>query len=312
VATGISSGSDEAFVHDTQRIKSLHLEPDLLKKLVIGGEINRYSLRPISGKYILYITADVNMDKYPNAKRLLDEHSHKLFNRKEAAPGYQLNRPRREKLFKKPKILVRQTASKIMATYDPDGWYCLKSGILIQLPDNSTLSYYYLLALLNSKLINFIYQDLVGEEVRIFPEVKPVQLFKLPIKEIPFEEQKPIIEKVEVMLSKNKELYEQSSRFLALLKSEFGLEKLSSILEQWYTLDFAAFMAELAKKKITLSLARKTEWMEYFDKQKAIIAVLKDTIDTTDREIDQMVYALYALTPDEIAIIEKAVHLNNQ
>lgn len=232
----------------------------------------------------------------------------KLIKRREAASGqikwYALNWPRRRKLFEQPKIIIRQTASRIMATYDADGWFCLKSCILIQLPNNSTLSYSYLLGVLNSRLMDFIYQSLVGEQSRIFPEVKPVQLFKLPIKEASFTEQEPIAGLVETMLSKNKALYAQSSKFLALLKSEFGMEKPGSALEQWYMLDFAAFMAELAKKKITLSLAQKTEWMEYFDQQKTAVNALKATIDATDRKIDQMVYALYALTPDEIAIIE--------
>ena len=109
------------------------------------------------------------------------------------------------------------------------------------------------------------------------------------------------------MLAKNKELHDVSSKFLALLKSEFGLDKPGGKLEQWYTLDFAAFVAELTKKKIPLTLAQKAEWMEHFEKQKTIAAALKSSIDTTDREIDQMVYTLYALTPEEIQIIEEAV-----
>ncbi|HAN79627.1 MAG TPA: restriction endonuclease, partial [Bacteroidales bacterium] len=55
------------------------------------------------------------------------------------------------------------------------------SGLIVQLPLDSKISYHYLLGLLNSKLIDFLYHDLVPEENRIFPEVKPVQLFKLPI-----------------------------------------------------------------------------------------------------------------------------------
>lgn len=304
VATGISSGSDEAFVHDAKKITEFHLESQLLKKLIIGGEINRYSLEPNSGKYILYVTANVDMNTFPNAKKLLDGYAHKLFNRKEAAAGYQLNRPRREKLFNRPKILVRQTANRIMASYDPDGWYCLKSGILIQLPDDSKLSYHYLLSVLNSKLINFIYQDLVGEEARIFPEVKPVQLFKLPVKVASEKNQGPLKEKASMIQLKNKELHDVSLKFLALLKSEFGLEKPGSKIEQWYLLDFAELVSELAKKKIILTLSQKAEWMEHFEKQKIVAMGLKAAIDATDREIDQMVYALYGLTADEIATVE--------
>lgn len=96
-------------------------------------------------------------------------------------PYYVMLRPRREKLFINPKILIRQTANKIIAALDKDNWYCLKSGLIVQLPDNSELSYEYLLGLLNSRLMDFIYRDLVCENARIFPEVKPVQLFKLPI-----------------------------------------------------------------------------------------------------------------------------------
>jgi hypothetical protein len=69
-----------------------------------------------------------------------------------------------------------------MAAYDEESWYCLKSGIIVQLPEKTELLYKYLLGLLNSSLMDFLYKDLVNEDNRIFPEVKPIQLFKLPIK----------------------------------------------------------------------------------------------------------------------------------
>jgi hypothetical protein len=69
-----------------------------------------------------------------------------------------------------------------MAAFDTDGWFCLKSGIIVQIRDETQCTYLYLLALLNSRLMRFLYNDLVGEQARVFPEVKPVQLFKLPIR----------------------------------------------------------------------------------------------------------------------------------
>ena len=109
-------------------------------------------------------------------------------------------RPRRQKLFENPKILVRQTANKIIAAYDEDKWYCLKSGLIIQLPEQSDLHYFYLLGLLNSKLLDYLYHDLVIEDNRIFPEVKPIQLFKLPICKASKENQSKIIKIVETIL----------------------------------------------------------------------------------------------------------------
>ena len=79
-----------------------------------------------------------------------------------------------------------------MAAYDEEKWYCLKSGIIIQLPGETNISYKYLLGLLNSLLMDFLYNDLVNEDNRIFPEVKPIQLFKLPIKIAPEQIQKSI------------------------------------------------------------------------------------------------------------------------
>lgn len=308
VATGISSGLDSAYVVNPAQISKLDLEQDLLKKLVVGGEVNRFCIAPESGKKIIYLTAEDRLDNYPNISRSLQPYKEQLIKRREAAngkiPWFALNWPRRRKLFDSPKIVIRQTASRIMASFDTDAWYCLKSVILVQLPSPTATSYLYLLALLNSKLMDFIYQDLVGEQARIFPEVKPVQLFKLPIKEVDKKEQQPLIDKAKIMLAENKKLYELSSKFFALLKSEFTLEKPSTKLEQWYTLTFAEFTAELAKKKIALTVAQKAEWMEHFEKQKAIANAIKVAIDTTDHEIDQMVYALYALTPEEIAIVE--------
>jgi len=201
VATGVSSGLDKAYVYKHSEINELLLEKDLLKKLIIGGEINRFSLIPISGKSLVYITNENNISEFPNTEKQLLQFKNQLIKRREAANGtiewYSLNWPRRKKLFDNPKILIRQTANRIIAAFDNDGWYCLKSGLIVQLPDNSDLHYYYLLALLNSKLFDFLYHDLVNEDNRIFPEVKPIQLFKLPIKEADKIEQEQIINLVE-------------------------------------------------------------------------------------------------------------------
>lgn len=186
VATGVSSGLDAAYVYTEARLKELKIEKTLTKKLIIGGEINRYRIEPESTKSILYITADTNIEKFPNALKVLLPYRAKLRLRREAAngkiPWYALNWPRRQKLFDETKILIRQTASKIMAAIDHDGWYCLKSGLVVQLPLNSSIDARYLLALLNSRLLGFFYNELVGEQGRVFPEVKPIQLFKLPIR----------------------------------------------------------------------------------------------------------------------------------
>jgi len=199
VATGISSGLDKAYVFTKKEIAEKSLEVALLKKLIVGGEIHQYYLNSISEKSIIYITDENDVSTYPQIQKELLNNKSQLELRREAANGtikwYSLNWPRRKKLFEQPKILVRQTANRIIAAYDDKKWFCLKSGIIIQLPQDTQLNYLYLLGLLNSSLMNFIYTDLVHEEERIFPEVKPIQLFKLPIK-VADEKAQIIVEKL--------------------------------------------------------------------------------------------------------------------
>jgi len=190
VATGISTGFDRAYIYTQQEIEKFSLETALVKKLVIGKEINRYSLEPISGKKIIYITPDEKIDKYPRIKEKLLPFKQSLMKRREAAngqiPWYSLNWPRRLKLFVEPKILIRQTANRILATIDREKWFALKSAIIVQVKKEYNLSLEYLIGILNSKLMQFLYSDLVGEQNRVFPEVKPVKLFQLPIRIIDF------------------------------------------------------------------------------------------------------------------------------
>ena len=205
VATGISPGLGEAFVIKTEKAKKNGLENEIIKKLVIGGEINRYELQPKSGKGIIYFTNKMSISDYPETERHLISYKVKLENRVETKSGvipwYVMLRPRRQKLFEEPKILIRQTANRIIAAYDDEKWYCLKSGIIIQLPSETNLSYKYLLGLLNSSLMDFLYNDLVNEDNRIFPEVKPIQLFKLPIKIADTASQKEVSTLVEKIVS---------------------------------------------------------------------------------------------------------------
>ena len=55
-----------------------------------------------------------------------------------------------------------------------------------------------------------------------------------------------------------------------------------------------------------MSLEQQAEWMAYFTKKKTEANALQREIDRIDKEIDQLVYQLYGLSPEEIAIVENA------
>ena len=128
-------------------------------------------------------------------------------------------------------------------------------------------------------------------------------LFRSPCKIISLPQQKPFIEKAEIMLSKNKQLQEIKQSFILLIKSKWSTLNITNKLDEWYNLSFEDFRKELEKQKIKLSLQEQAEWMQYFNGQKHKSELLQNTISQTDNEIDEMVYQLYELTEEEKAII---------
>ena len=207
--------------------------------------------------------------------------------------------------FDDEKIIIRQTADEIIAHLDSTKSVNLNNVYNVGRPRNG-LNMKYILCILNSTLMKAVYRAISQEKGKLFAEVKKVYLEKLPIKEISEPKQMPFIKKAEIMIAKNEELFNVSSKFLALLKSELSLENIRPKLKQWHRFDFASFITELKKENIALSLTQKAEWMNYFEQQNIIITALKKDIQTIDLEIDQMVYALYNLNPEELDIVKKA------
>ena len=117
-------------------------------------------------------------------------------------------------------------------------------------------------------------------------------------------EQQPFIEKADLMLSLNKQLQETSQKFQRNIQREFNLEKLSAKLENWVQLSFNEFLKELEKSKVKLTLSQKAEWEDYFIQESKRALEIKHQIDTTDKQIDPMVYELYGLSEEEIKIVE--------
>ena len=207
---------------------------------------------------------------------------------------------RYEKL-NKPKIIItgiRYFEAIIDATNE---YLPAKSTVTIT-GDLNTL--YYLIAVLNSKLISFFirenyYSSSMGGGINFTPDL----VRTLPIPNIP-EETQPFIDLADRMLSLNKDLQTKRARFLRRLQDNMPEVKINGALEEFDKLDFAGFVAELKKQKIKLSLVQQDEWEEYFNLYKAACNELSAKIAATDKEIDSRVYALYGLTDEEIKIIE--------
>jgi hypothetical protein len=111
-------------------------------------------------------------------------------------------------LERNPKIIYRQTANKIIAILDTNSNYLDKTvHLIVSKDDYSRVDLKYVLALLNSSLLNHLYTDIAQErEGRAFAQVKTTYIKKLPIKIVGTTEQKSLISLVDNILAITKDV----------------------------------------------------------------------------------------------------------
>lgn len=215
--------------------------------------------------------------------------------------NFRQNFPNRYEKLNKPKVII--TGIRYFeAIIDSTNEYLPAKSTVAITGDLNAL--YYLIAILNSKIINFYirenyYSSSMGGGINFTPDL----VRTLPIPNIP-EDVQPFIDLADKMLSLNKDLQAKRARFIRRLQDNMPDIKITGTLETFDTLDFAGFVAELKKQKIKLSLVQQDEWEDYFNQYKAACTELTSAISATDAEIDTRVYALYGLTDDEIKVIE--------
>lgn len=252
-------------------------ESELTKKVITGSDFNRYSFND-SNQYIIYDT--------------------KL-----------LHRPRKKEIFEATeKILLRQTGSFPICTIDYDQYYTLDTvhnGLLV----NNDFSLKYILTLLNSKLLRFLYESSINEGGKVFAQVKIIYIDPLPIKILSKENQIPFEVAADKIMLAKKQLQLINDKFKKYFSGQYKLEKLSRKLENWHELTFTEFISELNKAikgTSQTSLTKKDEfdWIELFEENKTKAQNLISSINQIDDNINEMVYELYGLSEEEIKIIE--------
>ena len=174
---------------------------------------------------------------------------------------------------------------------------------------NENYSSKFILALLNSKLIGFYYDNIFNIGAEFTTAVAIENLDLIPIKNISLEEQKPFTDKTGIMINLNKELYSISYKFTNYLQSQLPIEKLTKKLQNWYKLEFGEFIKELnknIKKSGGEKFSRNDEmgWMDVFEAKEDAQTLNLKLIKLIEE--DQMVYELYGLTREEIEIVENS------
>jgi len=223
--------------------------------------------------------------------------------------GEHLAAPRTFDIFKGNKLIIREITGSlhraIIATVSDETYLFNRSNIAVIEKEGSNISLKYILVLLNSTLMSYYFLKNTPKAVRqMFPKLILEDLRKFPIPEAAPSEQTPFIEKADIMLKLNKEFYEKKNLFLKLIKINFEAEG-SKKLDSFYELSSEQLIKEIERLcKKTLKYDKQKELIIEFEKTKTELLDLKSQIESTDKEIDQMVYKLYGLTGQEISLIE--------
>jgi hypothetical protein len=193
------------------------------RKLLEGKDVHRYFIT-WGGNWINY---DPNLKKKIKVQDLKTRQSRIDFALRDS------------RIFDSPKIVIRQTSDKLIGCLDEARFVTRHSTHCIVV-EREGISLKYILAVFNSKLMNFYYQTLIPETGKAFAEVKAIHVKQFPI-------------------------------YPAKNNQHVQIELLVNLIMETKSLD-------------------------------------PDT-DTTrlEREIDQLVYQLYDLTPEEIAIVEESI-----
>ena len=129
-------------------------------------------------------------------------------------------------------------------------------------------------------------------------------LCKIPIAIASQKQQIEITEKVELMMHINGKIDVINTQFFELLTGEFATININKQLARWSELSWGEFLQAITLQKINLTAKQEEKWLARLKEKQAEVKKLQLTFNQTDAKIDQMVYALYQLTEEEIAVIE--------
>jgi len=242
VFQGIVTGNNTAYILTMQEARAAQLERQLLKPVLHGRDFERWLVRS-DERQILYVNGATQLKNFPNAEKWLQRFRAELKERRECVrgviPWFSLQWPRdRSLLDRKAKIAVQATRNprlklRVVATLDEAGIYGTQ-GLNFVVPRLEAASLKFILAILNSSVVNHLYATKF-----LNVAIKAEYLKETPIPAASPEKQKAVERLVDRILAAKAR-------------------------------DAAADVSGL------------------------------------EREIDQLVYALYGLTPAEIQIVESA------
>ncbi len=318
---GIKTGANNLFIYTLDQVNEItkgnENEKKLFKPILFGQDFDKYIITQTNIKYLFFPYTYVNetnclidLTLYPITYNFLKSNESEFAKRAIIKEGiikgthvwYELQQINKNFDYAKPKIIYPDIAKENRFIYDNNGLIPDMTCFFIPSMEKEYLP------ILNSSFFKFLASNYcpilgtikTGGRIRY----KSTYLSKIPFTKLNSQTKQPYILVVESIFKLNKVMLELIKKFNQSLKRKFALQEIPKKLQEWHKLSFVNFIGELSKLKIKLTISEEAEWEEYFNAERKKVLDILAEIESTDKEIDQMVYKLYELTEEEIRIVE--------
>lgn len=234
--------------------------------------------------------------------RIIDRYTNKWKANKEYIKyGEWLAEPRSPKVFYGKKLFVRQTGDTLIATYDEGNVSNNTLHSIYPLESNTEVGLYYLLGIINSKLMNWYYQTVNYLEIgKPMAEVKGIYIKKLPIAIGTKEQVQKVESAVEILLRMSQKRFDSKCSFVNYIVKTYEPKKITEKLRDFELLSFKEFVNELKKVKIKLSAVQQKNLLELYEEVLEEIADMDKQIKLIELELDNIIFSIYKIPNEAI------------
>ncbi|MFE3986959.1 Eco57I restriction-modification methylase domain-containing protein [Nocardia tengchongensis] len=314
---GCKTGLDKAFILTTDEAKAYGIEPSILYPYAYqSAGVRRFSYyspesvviypynRGPNGRAVL-MTEEELYAGYPKAHAYLLKFKDELKVRKDSRKLYAAGadwfrhvRPGTWHLIDAEKLIVKgiDKIAKVGLLPSPSAFAGANCPCIIVEGDGYSKNY--LLGLLNSKLCTYYLNSKSPRKLNGTWRYNTKGISQVPIVG---KSDEAVEQQVELMMEAVKQLDEDSSRFIRLVKSEYDLSEWPASQTEWYSSELPNLIRALELK---LSLMRKDELLTFFDTYRGKCLKHVEAIEACQNALDQRVYTIYGLSDFEIAAVE--------
>ena len=309
---GVVTGLNAAFVIDRATRDRLVAEDpaseELLRPWLEGKDVRRWRVEP-RDLFIIYIPKNrVDIDDYPAIRAHLEPFRERLEKRATQQEWFELQQAQENyvEALEQIKISYPHFNAATAFTLEIDGHYSNDKTYAVASSDMGLLAY------LNSSVCWFHLKSLAPPVRGGYHELRVQYVTTTPIPNtLPdHPELTTLARTCQSAAAERLELQRALTRRIPdLCPPERRADaKLGRKLESWWELDFAAFRAEVKKRfRADIPLGERNDWEDALARGRREIDALSATIARAERRIDAVVYDLFGLDADEIALLESSI-----